>query len=166
MSAGLTLMSTTQITVTYVLYVKYLNIANASCFITQSHSEVPERDEDWPTLEDILEYRDRIRARLMQVYDDLDTGKRVWNRSIGRVLHMTFEHEGFHIEVGTLWFVLWHIAADFHLIRHFCICLFNEQEQGHCPLRDLPLRRGKHLSNNGTPFQTPLPERSLSDLIH
>ena len=95
-------MSTTQITVTYVLYVKYLNISNASCFIIQSHSEVPERDEDWPTLEDILEYRDRIRARLMQVYDDLDTGKRVWNRSIGRVLHMTFEHEGFHIEVGTL----------------------------------------------------------------
>ena len=64
-----------------------------------SHSEVPEKDEDWPTLEDIMEYRDRIRARLMSVYDDIDAGRRKLDRSLGRVLQMTLEHEEFHIEV-------------------------------------------------------------------
>ena len=64
-----------------------------------SHSEVPERDEDWPTLEDILAYRDRVRARLMSVYDDIDAGRRKLDRTLARVLQMTLEHEGFHIEV-------------------------------------------------------------------
>lgn len=64
-----------------------------------SHSEVPEKDEDWPTLEDILAYRDRVRARLMALYDDVDAGKRVLDRTLARVLQMTLEHEGFHIEV-------------------------------------------------------------------
>ena len=66
----------------------------------QSHSEVPEADEDWPTLPSILEFRDRVRARLMRLYDDLDAGKRTINRRIARVLQMTLEHEGFHIEVS------------------------------------------------------------------
>ncbi|THH08851.1 hypothetical protein EW145_g2415 [Phellinidium pouzarii] len=63
-----------------------------------SHSEIPEADEDWPTLASILEYRDRVRARLMQVYDDIDAGRRTLTRSLARVLQMTLEHEGFHIE--------------------------------------------------------------------
>ncbi|KAI5118277.1 hypothetical protein M0805_006019 [Coniferiporia weirii] len=63
-----------------------------------SHSEVPETDEDWPTLTSILEYRDRVCARLMQVYDDIDAGRRTLTRSLARVLQMTLEHEGFHIE--------------------------------------------------------------------
>lgn len=67
-----------------------------------SHSEVPERDEDWPTLEDILAYRDRIRARLMSLYDDIDAGRRKLDRTLARVLQMTLEHEGFHIEVSNI----------------------------------------------------------------
>lgn len=67
--------------------------------LSQSHSEVPENDEDWPSLCEILEYRDRVRARLMAVYDDFETGKRTLTRRIARVLQMTLEHEGFHIEV-------------------------------------------------------------------
>ncbi|TDL20052.1 hypothetical protein BD410DRAFT_751462 [Rickenella mellea] len=63
-----------------------------------NHSDVPEADEDWPTLESILAYRDRVRARLMRLYDDIDTGKRRINRRIARVLQMTNEHEGFHVE--------------------------------------------------------------------
>ncbi|CAE6446239.1 unnamed protein product [Rhizoctonia solani] len=62
------------------------------------HSEVPEKDEDWPSLKEILSFRDRVRARLMKLYDDFESGKRVLTRTIGRVLWMTFEHETFHAE--------------------------------------------------------------------
>lgn len=61
---------------------------------------MPEKDEDWPTLESIIDYRDRVRARLMQVYDDIDAGRRPLTRSLSRVLQMILEHEGFHIEVS------------------------------------------------------------------
>ncbi|EGO00865.1 hypothetical protein SERLA73DRAFT_105312 [Serpula lacrymans var. lacrymans S7.3] len=63
-----------------------------------SHSEVPEADEDWPTLTTILSFRDRVRARLMRLYDDIKSGKRTINRHIARMLVMTLEHEGFHVE--------------------------------------------------------------------
>jgi formylglycine-generating enzyme required for sulfatase activity len=63
-----------------------------------SHSEVPEADEDWPVLSAILEFRDRVRARLVRLYDDLASGKRTINRNIARMLVLTLEHEGFHVE--------------------------------------------------------------------
>ncbi|KAL5523448.1 hypothetical protein ACEPAG_7621 [Sanghuangporus baumii] len=63
-----------------------------------SHSEVPEADEDWPVLTDVLAYRDRIRVRLLQLYDDIESGKWKLNRSLARVLQMTLEHEEWHIE--------------------------------------------------------------------
>lgn len=75
-------------------------ISYAQAHIPQSHSEVPEADEDWPTLPSVLAFRDRVRDRLMRLYDDLDTGKRAINRRTARVLQMTLEHEGFHIEVS------------------------------------------------------------------
>lgn len=62
------------------------------------HSEVPTKDEDWPTLGTILAFRDRVRARLLALYDDLASGKRKINRNIGRMLAMTLEHEGWHVE--------------------------------------------------------------------
>ncbi|EJD05995.1 DUF323 domain-containing protein [Fomitiporia mediterranea MF3/22] len=62
------------------------------------HSEVPQNEEDWPSLESILNFRDRVRARLSRLYDDLGTGKRQLTRKIGRVLFMTLEHEGLHAE--------------------------------------------------------------------
>ncbi|KIJ24205.1 hypothetical protein M422DRAFT_111588, partial [Sphaerobolus stellatus SS14] len=62
------------------------------------HSEVPEKDEDWPALEEILGFRDRVRQRLLNLYDDLKTGKKELNRKTARVLFMTLEHEGFHAE--------------------------------------------------------------------
>ncbi|EEB96545.1 hypothetical protein MPER_04307 [Moniliophthora perniciosa FA553] len=64
-----------------------------------NHSEVPERDEDWPTIETIISFRDGVRARLARLYDDLNTGKRQLTRNIARTLVMTHEHEGFHVEV-------------------------------------------------------------------
>ncbi|KAK7473011.1 hypothetical protein VKT23_001115 [Stygiomarasmius scandens] len=63
-----------------------------------NHSEVPEKDEDWPSLDTIVSFRNGVRARLTQLYDDLNSGKRILTRNIARTLVMTHEHEGFHIE--------------------------------------------------------------------
>ncbi|KAA1478651.1 DUF323-domain-containing protein [Dentipellis sp. KUC8613] len=62
------------------------------------HSEVPTRDEDWPSLAEIVAFRDRVRARLLALYADLESGRRALSRRMARTLVMTFEHEGFHIE--------------------------------------------------------------------
>ena len=67
--------------------------------ISKPHSEVPQNDDDWPTLESIVNFRDRVRARLTRLYDELTTGRRQVTRKIGRVLFITLEHEGFHAEV-------------------------------------------------------------------
>ena len=102
-SAELTLTSTIPLTATHVPSLHFsLSLPDipSSFHIYKSHSEVPEADEDWPTLQDILAYRDRIRDHLMQVYDDIDSGKRKLNRSLARVLQMTLEHEEFHTEVS------------------------------------------------------------------
>ncbi|TFY59280.1 hypothetical protein EVG20_g7851, partial [Dentipellis fragilis] len=62
------------------------------------HSEVPEKDEDWPSLPRILEFQSRVRQRLRNLYDELESGKRQLTRKIARVLFITLEHEGFHAE--------------------------------------------------------------------
>lgn len=71
-------------------------------FVLKRHSEVPTKDEDWPALGTILAFRDRVRGRLLALYDDLASGKRKINRNIGRMLAMTLEHEGWHIEVSII----------------------------------------------------------------
>ena len=76
-----------------------MSCAALSCIPLQPHSEVPQNDEDWPTLEQIITFRDNVRARLTRVYDDLASGKRKLTRKVGRVLFMMLEHEGFHAEV-------------------------------------------------------------------
>lgn len=63
-----------------------------------NHSEVPEADEDWPSLENVILFRDRVRKRLLALYDELRSGKRSLTRNIARTLVMTHEHEGFHVE--------------------------------------------------------------------
>ncbi|KAG9311989.1 C-type lectin protein [Chiua virens] len=62
------------------------------------HSEVPDKDEDWPTLARILAFRDRVRARLIRFYDDVAAGRRTLTRHVARMLAMTLEHEGWHVE--------------------------------------------------------------------
>jgi len=59
---------------------------------------VPENDDEWPSLNSILQFRSRVRARLSKLYDDFDTGKQTLTRKVGRVLFMTFEHEALHAE--------------------------------------------------------------------
>ncbi|TFK74566.1 hypothetical protein BDN72DRAFT_853905 [Pluteus cervinus] len=63
-----------------------------------NHSEVPEKDEDWPSLEAIMGFRNRVRGRLAQLYVGLHQGQRALTRNIARTLVMTLEHEGFHVE--------------------------------------------------------------------
>jgi len=61
---------------------------------------VPEKDEDWPTLQEILQFRDRVRQRVLSLYDDIEKGARKYTRRVGRILWMTYEHEAFHAEVS------------------------------------------------------------------
>ncbi|PIL22429.1 hypothetical protein GSI_15117 [Ganoderma sinense ZZ0214-1] len=62
------------------------------------HSEVPQKDEDWPSLSSILQFQSRVRERVMNLYRDIDSGKVQLTRKIARVLQMTLEHEAFHVE--------------------------------------------------------------------
>ncbi|KAI1793340.1 hypothetical protein LXA43DRAFT_1002040 [Ganoderma leucocontextum] len=62
------------------------------------HSEVPQKDEDWPSLSSVLEFQLRVRERVMNLYRDIDSRKVQLTRKIARVLQMTLEHEAFHVE--------------------------------------------------------------------
>ncbi|KAI0059578.1 DUF323 domain-containing protein [Artomyces pyxidatus] len=62
------------------------------------HSEVPQKDEDWPSLTSIMEFQSRVRQRLRNLYDEIESGKRPLTRKMARVLFLTLEHEGFHAE--------------------------------------------------------------------
>ncbi|KAH9480612.1 Ergothioneine biosynthesis protein 1 [Psilocybe cubensis] len=62
------------------------------------HSEVPIKDEDWPSPINIVKFQASVRARLMRLYDDIDSGRITLTRKIGRVLFMTLEHEAMHAE--------------------------------------------------------------------
>jgi hypothetical protein len=63
-----------------------------------AHSEVPVDEADWPQLQEVLAFRDRVRARLRGIYDDLESGKMEFTQRAARVLFMTYEHEGQHAE--------------------------------------------------------------------
>ncbi|KZT64249.1 DUF323 domain-containing protein [Daedalea quercina L-15889] len=63
-----------------------------------SHSEVPTRDEDWPSVANILEFQSKVRQRIIKLYGDIESGSVVLTRKIARVLFMTLEHEAFHAE--------------------------------------------------------------------
>ena len=67
---------------------------------SQAHSEVPQNKEDWPTLSSLLDFKSRVRQRLLKVYSDVASGKLEMTRKVGRVLFMTWEHEAFHSEVS------------------------------------------------------------------
>ncbi|KAJ7145247.1 DUF323 domain-containing protein [Mycena filopes] len=66
--------------------------------VCHPHSEVPQKDEDWPSLMSILQFQSRVRARVLKLYEDVDAGTKSMTRKVGRVLFMTFEHEALHAE--------------------------------------------------------------------
>ena len=56
------------------------------------HSEIP---EEWPPVDDIVAYQDRVRARLISLYAG---GADAIPRAIGRAIWLGFEHEIMHLE--------------------------------------------------------------------
>ncbi|KZT50868.1 hypothetical protein CALCODRAFT_443939 [Calocera cornea HHB12733] len=74
------------------------------------HSIVPEKDEDWPTLDQILAFRDAVRMRVAQLYEHMETGEKDCLRRVGRILAMVFEHEIMHLE--TLLYMLIQVAGE------------------------------------------------------
>lgn len=60
------------------------------------HSEVPTKPEDWPSLEEILQFRDNVRKRLRKLYDEAE--HRSLTRKEARSIFMAFEHEAMHAE--------------------------------------------------------------------
>ena len=47
-----------------------------------------------------MSFQDRVRTRLLKLYDDISSGKVTLTRKVARVLFMTLEHEAFHAEVS------------------------------------------------------------------
>ena len=66
------------------------------------HSVVPERDEEWPVLGEVLAFRDAVRERVLSTLEEVRKGERPLTRRLVRTLVMMHEHEGFHIEVLTV----------------------------------------------------------------
>ncbi|KAI1775237.1 C-type lectin protein [Hypoxylon cercidicola] len=60
--------------------------------LCHQHSKIP---EEWPPLEDILEYQERVRDRLKSLYS---VGLENIPRNIGRAIWVGFEHEIMHLE--------------------------------------------------------------------
>ena len=56
------------------------------------HSEIP---DEWPPLDDILSYQERVRGRLRALYKQ---GQENIPRPIGRAIWLGFEHEVMHLE--------------------------------------------------------------------
>lgn len=65
-----------------------------------AHSVVPTKMEDWPQVEEIVEYRDRVRVRLQGIYEERLDNKEPEeiDRRLVRVLQMVYEHEVMHLE--------------------------------------------------------------------
>ena len=53
-----------------------------------AHSEVP---DEWPPLEEILSFQERVRARVRSLYQSQNAET---SRKVGRAMWITFEHEG------------------------------------------------------------------------
>lgn len=60
--------------------------------LCHAHSEIP---EEWPQLADILQYQQRVRARLTKLYSE---GPQKIRRDIARAIWVGFEHEIMHME--------------------------------------------------------------------
>ena len=73
----------------------------------------------------ILDFQNRVRARLMNLYADLECGRRPLTRKVARVLFMTLEHDAFHTEVSIRVSLCRMSLLTWANFRRFCICLYN-----------------------------------------
>lgn len=63
-----------------------------------AHSVVPTRMEDWPSVSEIVEYRNRVRARLLNIYKARLGDPEKTDRRLARTMAMVYEHEVMHLE--------------------------------------------------------------------
>ncbi|KAL1663454.1 hypothetical protein GGF50DRAFT_116039 [Schizophyllum commune] len=63
-----------------------------------SHSQVPERPEDWPALQQVLDFEKRVRQRLTTIYEGVVARRIPLTARLARVLMITYEHEAMHAE--------------------------------------------------------------------
>lgn len=59
------------------------------------HSPAP---PSWPALADVIKYRDAVRQRLQQVYDNHGHDKAAMPMQLQHVIWMAYEHEAMHLE--------------------------------------------------------------------
>ncbi|KAJ5670443.1 uncharacterized protein N7477_005806 [Penicillium maclennaniae] len=57
-----------------------------------AHSEIP---DEWPPLDEILDYQERVRGRARSLLED---GSAMEDRTVGEALWIGFEHEAMHLE--------------------------------------------------------------------
>ncbi|PYH43948.1 DUF323 domain protein [Aspergillus saccharolyticus JOP 1030-1] len=57
-----------------------------------SHSEIP---DEWPAVDEILDYQERVRGRVRAIYQTKDLSRA---RTLGEALWIGFEHEAMHLE--------------------------------------------------------------------
>ncbi|WAQ88150.1 hypothetical protein PtA15_9A275 [Puccinia triticina] len=79
------------------------------------HSPFPDQESEWPSLEEVLRFRDKLRTRLTGVYDGLgkEPGRKIrLTRKLGRVLSMIYEHEAMHLET------LLYMLQQTHFVNH------------------------------------------------
>jgi len=64
-----------------------------------AHSVVPEKMEDWPAVDEIVAYRDRVRARLHKTYAErlLQDPEKI-DKRLARTMAVVYEHEVMHLE--------------------------------------------------------------------
>ncbi|KIX08574.1 uncharacterized protein Z518_03230 [Rhinocladiella mackenziei CBS 650.93] len=60
--------------------------------VCHDHSEIP---DTWPPLKDILNYQQRVRARILE---SLNSGQAQTDRKLSRALWLGYEHEAMHLE--------------------------------------------------------------------
>ncbi|KAL8286340.1 hypothetical protein RQP46_004828 [Phenoliferia psychrophenolica] len=63
--------------------------------INHWHSEVPEKADEWPSLQEITAYQDLVRERIRKVYS---AGEGNMTMRLARIMFMIFEHEAMHAE--------------------------------------------------------------------
>lgn len=66
--------------------------------ICNEHSKVPECEDEWPSLSEILDFKNSLRARISKVYGSIENHSVALKRSLARVLWMIYEHEAMHLE--------------------------------------------------------------------
>ena len=63
-----------------------------------AHSVVPEKMEDWPSVDEIVAYRDRVRARLRKTYSERLADPAKLDKRLARTMAVVYEHEVMHLE--------------------------------------------------------------------